>query len=328
MSSVNLYDVNIEKPRYDQEIYWGRAKHFFAITNPINVFATQKSLDNAKSIVSAHRQRKALPQGLDLEGLWAAKTLYDSAFHPDTGDQMFVIGRMSAQVPCNMLITGGMMSFYRSTPAVIFWQWFNQSFNALVNYTNRGGDSTLSTTQLMTAYALATGGAVSTALGLNALTKNMSPLVGRMVPFFAVAAANCINIPCMRFQEITDGTPVTDASTGKKYGDSKIAAVTGIAMVVLSRSGMATPGMVATPFVMNALEKRDMFRGRAWLAPLSQVLLLGAVLTLSTPLCCAVFKQRAAIPVERVETDIRDKVYRDYGSPEKSPPYLFYNKGL
>lgn len=87
----------------------------------------------------------------------------------------------------------------------IFWQVLNQSFNATVNYTNRSGDKPISATRLGTSFAIATSSATATALLLNSLTRRMPPIAGRFVPFVAVAAANCVNLPFMRSTEIEEG---------------------------------------------------------------------------------------------------------------------------
>uniref|UniRef100_A0A3Q3ANV6 Sidoreflexin n=1 Tax=Kryptolebias marmoratus TaxID=37003 RepID=A0A3Q3ANV6_KRYMA len=249
--SLSLFDI--DAPRWDQSTFTGRLKHFFNITDCRTALLSDARLDEAKALVESCRAG-SIPPGTTAEQLHYAKKLYDSAFHPDTGDRMNLIGRMSFQVPGGMAITGFMLQFYRTVPAVVFWQWVNQSFNALVNYTNRNAASPITPKQIGVAYVTATSTALATAVGLNLYTKRAPPLVARWVPFVAVAAANCVNIPMMRQQEILNGIAVTDEN-GNKLGHSKKAATKGITQVVVSRITMAAPGMIILPIIMQRLEK-------------------------------------------------------------------------
>uniref|UniRef100_A0A8C8R992 Sidoreflexin n=1 Tax=Pelusios castaneus TaxID=367368 RepID=A0A8C8R992_9SAUR len=322
MSAGLPLHINIREPRWDQSTFVGRAKHFFMVTDPRNLLLSGEALEDARRVIENYRSGTVSP-GLTEDQLWRAKYIYDSAFHPDTGEKMILIGRMSAQVPMNMTITGCMLTFYRTTPAVLFWQWVNQSFNAIVNYTNRSGDAPITVGQLGAAYVSATTGAVVTALGLKSLTKHLPLIIGRYVPFAAVAAANCINIPLMRQRELKFGIPVTDED-GNRLGESRAAAQQAIVQVVVSRIGMATPAMAIPPVIMNALEKRAFLKRYPWMNAPLQVGLVGFCLVFATPLCCALFPQKSSMRMSRLEPEVQALIR------EKSPhtEIVFFNKGL
>ncbi|KAG8128691.1 hypothetical protein E2320_015500 [Naja naja] len=308
MSGDIPLNINIKEPRWDQTTFVGRASHFFTVTDPRNILLPNEQLEKAKQIVHDYRQGIVAP-GLTEDELWRAKYIYDSAFHPDTGEKMVLIGRMSAQVPMNMTITGFMMTFYRTTPAVVFWQWINQSFNAIVNYTNRSGDAPINVSQLGTAYVSATTGAVATALGLNALTKHVSPLIGRFVPFAAVAAANCINIPLMRQRELKYGIPITDEN-GNRLGESSKAAQQAIVQVVVSRILMAAPGMEVP---MDECPHSSRISG-----------FLFGVRNTSVLCIISTEKNMSSMSVTRLEPELQAKI------KEMSPELdrVYFNKGL
>uniref|UniRef100_A0A672SI11 Sidoreflexin n=1 Tax=Sinocyclocheilus grahami TaxID=75366 RepID=A0A672SI11_SINGR len=308
--------LNIKEPRWDQGTFVGRAKHFFTVTDPRNILLSNEQLEKARQIILDYKKGVVTP-GLTEDELWRAKYVFDSAFHPDTGEKMLLIGRMSAQVPMNMTITGCMMTFYRTTPAVLFWQWINQSFNAIVNYTNRSGDAPITVNQLGTAYVSATTGAVATALGLNALAKHVSPLIGRFVPFAAVAAANCINIPLMRQRELKHGIPVTDENDNR-LGESSKAAQQAITQVVVSRILMASPGMGS--FILNL----SILLQFPWMSAPIQVGLVGFCLVFATPLCCALFPQKSSMSVSRLEPELQEKIRASHPGVET----VYFNKGL
>lgn len=207
-----------------------------------------------------------------------AKKLFVSAFHPDTGELQNFVGRMSFQLPGNTIVTGCMLTFYRSMPAVMFWQLVNQSYNALVNYTNRNANSELSVNELALSFVTATTSALVAASACKTYwQRTAGPMMQRFVPFAAVAISNCVNIPVMRQQELRQGVEVCDAS-GQPVGTSRLAAAKGIGQVVFSRVVMAVPGMIVLPMITMRVEARSaMFRRRPWLSGPFQVLVNGCL---------------------------------------------------
>lgn len=323
--------IDLTKPRWDQGTFVGRLKYFFAVTDPRLSLLTVDQLEGAKALLQLYKDKQE-PKETSEETVWRAKHIYESAFHPDTGEKQNVFGRMSFQVPGGMLITGAMLQFYRTNAGVIFWQWVNQSFNALVNYTNRNAKVEQDNSKLLVAYVSATTSALVTALGLKAyLAKRASPLLQRYVPFAALALANMVNIPLMRRNEIEEGVSCFDES-GQFVLNSKTAATVGISQVVFSRIVMAMPGMTILPPIMGNLEKRKWMQKVKPLHGPIQVMLVGCFLLFMTPTACSLFPQRASIELETISRLEGAAVAAAKETAEQHgrqlPSTLFFNKGL
>lgn len=234
---------------------------------------------------------------------------------------------MSCFVVTNLVITAGMLTPNLSTAGTLGWQITNQSLNVAINSANANKSTPLSTSTLVQSYFLAVGASCSVALGLNALVprlKRVSPatrtLLGRLVPFAAVASAGALNVFLMRGEEIRKGIDVfpseSDAAREKReasgkalesLGKSKKAATLAVGETALSRVMNATPIMVLPPLVLVRLQRTE------WLKQRPRMVLpvnLGLILTTSLfalPLALAVFPQRQAVRAETLEEEFWDR---------------------
>jgi hypothetical protein len=179
-------------------------------------------------------------------------------------------------------------------------------------------------------YLLAVSASCSVALGLNALVprlKGLSPstkmVLGRLVPFAAVASAGALNVFLMRGEEIRKGIDVYPSITATdskesvdleehkepppSLGKSKRAATIAVSETALSRVFNATPIMVLPPLILLRLQKTDWLKQRPRMTvPVN----LGLILTTSIfalPLALAVFPQRQAIHAEKLEEEFHGK---------------------
>lgn len=199
-TSRDVTRIGSEDSQYDQDSYWGRVRHHFQRTNPIYMFTSSNRLEESRCLYLKYRCGAPLPVDITDEEIWKAKRVYESAYHHETGEKLSFLARPSSFIPINMILAGGMMAYYNSTPGIAFWHWLNQTYNTYVSYETRGSEEDITTKQLVTSYVAATGTAIGTALGLNRMLINSPTLLRRFVPFVAVAAAHCVGTPLLKAQ--------------------------------------------------------------------------------------------------------------------------------
>jgi tricarboxylate carrier len=250
---------------------------------------------------------------------------------------VFLPFRMSCFVLSNLVVTAGMLTPNLGTRGTLFWQIANQSLNVAINTSNANKSHPLSTKQLITSYVMAVSASCSVALGLNALVprlKSLSPntkiVLGRLVPFAAVASATALNVLLMRGEEMRNGIGIfpvpkpgsksANLDSKEPLGVSKRAAMLAVSETALSRVINATPIMVIPPLILLRLQKTALLAKNPRLTlPVNLGLILGTSLV-ALPVALGLFPARQRVSVGWVEQEFQDKLGED-GEVE-------FNRGL
>ena len=145
----------------------------------------------------------------------------NTAIHPDTHELIPWFLRFSTFIPMQVPIYLSLVLPAPTPFNTILSNWFNQSYNAIVNYGNRNASSTYTTTDMLKGYTAATTSSVFVALGIRkALEKRTKTMGGAKLLLFnsfsvmiASAVGGFLNAWFMRQCEMERGIDVMDPKT-------------------------------------------------------------------------------------------------------------------
>ncbi|KAI3336490.1 sideroflexin-5 [Xylariaceae sp. AK1471] len=317
----------LPESQYDLSTYWGRVRHTASITDPRTLLAGKSGLEDAKKLVMAYKQGEVKEMTPEL---WKAKKIVDSTLHPDTGQPVLLPFRMSCFALSNLVVTAGMLTPGLSNVGTVLWQIGNQSLNVAINNANANKSTPLSYSKIAQSYFLAVGASCSVAVGLNSLVprlKRVSPstklILGRLVPFAAVASAGFLNVFLMRGEEMRIGIdvyPVLSAADKERLaaegraesdvtslGKSRKAATLAVGETALSRVLNSSPIMVVPPLILVRLQRTQWLRNNPrYTLPVNLGLILG-MSYIALPLALAAFPQRQRISAESLEEEFHGR---------------------
>jgi hypothetical protein len=149
-------------------------------------------------------------------------------------------------------------------------------------------------------------------------------ILGRLVPFAAVAAAGALNVFLMRGEEIRRGIDIYPVPTGEEkaakersgqevtsLGKSQKAATLAVGETALSRVLNATPVMAIPPLILVRLQKMDWLKQRPGMVLPTNLGLILITSVFALPLALAAFPQRQAVSATTLEEEFHDKGGKD-----------------
>lgn len=320
-------------PRYDMSSFVGRTLHFYSVNDPLTLLTTRSEVKQAEKLLRA-KEKDEEPSGTTDADLWQARRVLEAALHPDTGERIFPLFRFSAFVPMNMVIvtatvTPAVMS---SFPATAFIHFFNQTYNAAINYANRNASNPVPLPRLVEGYVAAVVTSLTIGMSATALTKRViakggggpaASIIRSTLPFLAVAGAGASNVVLMRRNELEVGVDVFD-DEGTELGKSIQAGKTGLAKCVAARIIWNVPVMMFPPIIMSRLEKLKPISSNPRLRIACETAVVTGCLLSAVSPALAFFPQRDSIQVEKLEPQFSG--LKD--STGKPLTRVWYNKGL
>ena len=290
-------EFELGKSLFDQSVYSGRFKHFLSIIDPRLLLIGDRELKQAQNLLSDFSRDPASVRATHSnEELWIAKRIVDSAVNPSTGETIHPIARMCAFIPSSVPITLGMLTM-TSTASILGLQWINQSYNAIFNYSHRSEPSK-DKTQILKAYALATGTSCGLALGLNKLAKNIRP--PWLISTFAVMAAGSANVAFTRSNELQAGVSVYNEKN-EVIGTSKIAGKFAVGYTILSRSVLLPIPLMVVPGLLSQIISRRFMAGRT--SRIVDIMCIVAAQAVALPACVAAFPQKLTLRRDQLEPE-------------------------
>jgi hypothetical protein len=245
----------------------------------------------------------------EIKDLIHMKDVSATCVNPDSKEVIPWPARTSAFIPTNIPIVGGMMLSAPTYFNTFLWQWINQTYNAGLNFGNRNASSSASTQETLISYLFAATTAVSLGLLMRRMTAplmrgNEGTLKGQFITSTVCVVAgggtSTLNMYIMRRKELETGISVTSADGTQTFGQSKIAAESGIFKTGICRIALAFSCYVVPLIPEAAMRMAGILSTKT--SPSVRMGLnlfnLSCGLVMAIPINNSVFPQYCKIPVD------------------------------